>query len=29
MELKFKMSDLDKVMDEMADQFLEVSDLTF
>ncbi|MEF2231070.1 MAG: HDOD domain-containing protein [Pseudodesulfovibrio sp.] len=29
MELNFKMSDLDKVMDEMADQFLEVSDLTF
>ena len=29
MELKFKMSDLDKVMDEMADQLLEVSDLTF
>lgn len=29
MELKFKMSDLDKVMDEMADQFIEVSDLTF
>ena len=28
-ELKFKMSDLDKVMDEMAEQFLEVSDLTF
>lgn len=28
-ELNFKMSDLDKVMDEMADQFLEVSDLTF
>lgn len=29
MELKFRMSDLDKVMDEMADQFLEVSDVTF
>jgi len=29
MELKFKMSDLDRVMDEMADQLLEVSDLTF
>ena len=28
-ELKFKMTDLDKVMDEMADQLLEVSDLTF
>jgi len=28
-ELKFKMSDLDKIMDEMADQFLEVGDLTF
>jgi putative nucleotidyltransferase with HDIG domain len=28
-ELKLKMSDLDRVMDEMADQFLEVSDLTF
>lgn len=28
-ELKFKMSDLDKVMDEMAEQLLEVSDLTF
>jgi len=29
MELKFKMTDLDRVMDEMADQLLEVSDLTF
>ncbi|MBG0791054.1 MAG: HDOD domain-containing protein [Desulfovibrionaceae bacterium] len=29
MELKFRMSDLDKVMDEMADQLLEVSDMTF
>ncbi|WP_419787689.1 HDOD domain-containing protein [Pseudodesulfovibrio sp.] len=29
MELKFKMSDLDRCMDEMADQFLEVSDITF
>ncbi|QGY41410.1 HDOD domain-containing protein [Pseudodesulfovibrio cashew] len=29
MELGFKMSDLDKVMDEMADQLLEVSDVTF
>ncbi|MDD3312964.1 HDOD domain-containing protein [Pseudodesulfovibrio sp.] len=29
MELKLKMSDLDRVMDEMADQFLEVSDVTF
>lgn len=29
MELGFKMSDLDKVMDEMAEQLLEVSDLTF
>ncbi len=29
MELNLKMSDLDKVMDEMAEQFLEVSDLTF
>ncbi len=28
-ELKFKMSDLDKVMDEMAEQFIEVSDVTF
>ncbi|MDC0335629.1 HDOD domain-containing protein [Pseudodesulfovibrio sp.] len=28
-ELKFKMSDLDRVMDEMADQLLEVSDVTF
>ncbi|MGL1863713.1 MAG: HDOD domain-containing protein [Pseudodesulfovibrio sp.] len=28
-ELKFKMTDLDKVMDEMAEQLLEVSDLTF
>lgn len=28
-ELGFKMRDLDAVMDEMADQFLEVSDLTF
>lgn len=28
-ELKFRMSDLDKVMDEMAGQLLEVSDLTF
>lgn len=28
-ELKFKMTDLDKVMDEMSDQLLEVSDLTF
>ncbi|BDQ35624.1 HDOD domain-containing protein [Pseudodesulfovibrio portus] len=28
-ELKFKMTDLDKVMDEMADQLIEVSDLTF
>ncbi len=27
-ELKFKMTDLDRVMDEMADQLLEVSDLT-
>ncbi len=29
MELHLKMSDLDKVMDEMAEQFLEVSDFTF
>jgi len=29
MELNFKMSDLDKVMDEMSEQLLEVSDLTF
>lgn len=28
-ELGFKMSDLDKVMDEMSEQLLEVSDLTF
>ena len=28
-ELQFKMSDLDSVMDEMADQMLEISDLTF
>ncbi len=28
-ELNFKMTDLDKVMDEMAEQLLEVSDLTF
>jgi hypothetical protein len=28
-ELKFRMSDLDRVMDEMAGQLLEVSDLTF
>lgn len=27
-ELKFRMTDLDKVMDEMAEQLLEVSDLT-
>jgi len=29
MELNFKMTDLDKVMDELAEQLLEVSDLTF
>ncbi|WP_285907950.1 HDOD domain-containing protein [Pseudodesulfovibrio pelocollis] len=29
LELKFKMSDLDRVMDEMAEQFIEVSDVTF
>ncbi|MUM78806.1 HDOD domain-containing protein [Pseudodesulfovibrio sp. F-1] len=29
LELNFKMSDLDKVMDEMAEQFIEVSDVTF
>jgi len=29
LELNFKMSDLDRVMDEMAEQFIEVSDVTF
>ena len=27
--LELKMSDLDRVMDEMAEQFIEVSDVTF